>query len=90
MIEPAKKKKSSKKDRFARTEDAYSVSEDTSRRRKKKKRSSRPSMPEDSGSTYSRASTAEGPEAAEGMYGSNGAGRPAASANDDDIFRHEF
>lgn len=85
-----KKKKISKKDRFARTEDAYSINDDTTRRRKKKKRSSRPSMPEDSGSTYSRASTGEGPEAAEGMYGNSGARRPAASTNDDDIFRHEF
>ncbi|VDB82941.1 unnamed protein product [Peniophora sp. CBMAI 1063] len=90
MPEPVKKKKSSKKDRFARTEDAYSMNDDSSRRRKKKKRSSRPSAPEDTGSTYSRASTAEGPEAAEGAYGNSGARRPAASTNDDDIFRHEF
>lgn len=88
--EPAKKKKASKKDRFARTEDAYSMNDDSSRRRKKKKRSSRPSAPEDTGSTYSRASTADAPEAAEGMYGNSGARRPAASTNDDDLFRHEF
>jgi hypothetical protein len=45
-----KKKKKIKKDRFARTEDAYSITEDTPRRRKK--RSNRTAV--DDESTYSR------------------------------------
>ncbi|KAI9509385.1 hypothetical protein F5148DRAFT_978424 [Russula earlei] len=58
-----KKKKKVKKDRFARTEDAYSISEDTSRRRKKK----RSTAVEDNASERSGSTVPEDPEG--GHYG---------------------
>ncbi|KAF7363450.1 hypothetical protein MSAN_01000800 [Mycena sanguinolenta] len=82
-----KKKKSDKKDRWARTEDAYSISEEQSQRKKKKKKS------KSSSSTYS-GSTTEFPEAAEGgLYGDHA---PPAQSTEmagqttDDVFSHEF
>jgi hypothetical protein len=65
-----KKKKKVKKDRFARTEDAYSMPEDTPRRRKKK-RSNRPTIVDDDAPSERSGSTApEAPEDPEGgRYG---------------------
>jgi len=60
------KKKKEKKDRWARTEDAYSLSEEQSQKRKSKKKKSRSSAASDT----SRDSTTDFPEAAEGgLYG---------------------
>ncbi|KAJ7632621.1 hypothetical protein FB45DRAFT_912962 [Roridomyces roridus] len=82
-----KKKKEGKKDRWARTEDAYSISEEPSRKKSKKKRSKT--------SLYSETSTTDFPEAAEGgLYGSRPTGEsrePAQqTATDEQIFNHEF
>jgi uncharacterized membrane protein YqaE (UPF0057 family) len=92
-----KKKKKIKKDRFARTEDAYSINEDTPRRRKK--RSSRTAV--DDGSTYSRGdeSTNQVPEDPEGgHYGGSSHARQAdvqgtgtgAGTDDTVTFDHQF
>jgi hypothetical protein len=93
-----KKKKKIKKDRFARTEDAYSITEDTTRR--KKKRSKRTTV--DDESTYSRGSepTGQVPEDPEGgHYGGKqaavqgtgtGTGTDGARGNDDVNFEHQF
>jgi uncharacterized membrane protein YqaE (UPF0057 family) len=91
-----KKKKKVKKDRFARTEDAYSISEDTTRR-KKKKRSNRSAVG-DNESTYSRGSgsTAQVPEDPEGGHYDDRAerrgpeGEGGARADDDAVFNHQF
>ena len=103
--EPARKKslrkgKKDKKDRWARTEDAYAAQEEGSVRRKKskKRRSAAAAVDAD---TYSQrsGSTTEFPEDAEGgLYGDR---RPTAGrgdtegdaprrTNDDDIFNHEL
>lgn len=85
------KKKKEKKDRWARTEDAYSIGETTSRKKSKKRRSTVET------DTYSRqsGSTTEFPEDPEGgLYGDsrpgaapvNGSGR----RDEDNIFTHEF
>ncbi|KAJ7774827.1 hypothetical protein B0H16DRAFT_1508603 [Mycena metata] len=84
-----KKKKSHKKDRWARTEDAYSLSEEQTQRKKSKKKKSK------TDSMYSRdSSTAEFPEAAEGgLYGDHapaGASQPATRTTEEDVFNHEF
>jgi hypothetical protein len=92
----SKKKSKDKKDRWARTEDAYSVAdtETSTRRRKSKKR--RSTVDTD---TYSRRSdsTTEFPEdAGGGLYGSSRRGGVAAEeavnsrGNEDNIFTHEF
>ncbi|KAF9005651.1 hypothetical protein BDQ17DRAFT_1353533 [Cyathus striatus] len=97
---PAKKskKKKDKKDRWARTQDAYSVSEETTTRRKKSKKKSRSSVGTDDADTISRESVNEFPEDAEGgLYGE----RPRTQGVDsetkdgpknttDDVFQHEF
>lgn len=95
------KKKKGKKDRWARTEDAYSMSEEQGKKKKKKKRSVKRTSDVD-GDTYSRrsGSTTEFPEDAEGgLYGDSRAagdanGSASASAprqtNGDDVFNHEF
>jgi len=91
-----KKKKKAKKDRFARTEDAYTMPEDTTRRRKKK-RSNRSTVGDDDVRSERSGSTApEAPEAPEvGHYG-DAAGRGAArSAGDTQVqvetnFDHQF
>lgn len=93
-----KKSKKSKKDRFARTEDAYSVTEaEPSRRRKSKKK--RRSTVVETDSYRSNDSTSEFPEDPEGgLYGDH---RPAADrageqtqrqtrTTDDEIFSHEL
>ncbi|KAI8989647.1 hypothetical protein BD414DRAFT_438731 [Trametes punicea] len=92
------KKKKEKKDRWARTEDAYSVSESSTRRRKSKKKS-KAIVDED---TYSRRSdsTTEFPEDPEGgLYGDRrpaggldeeDRGRDTARTTDDVIFNHEL
>ncbi|KAJ7097926.1 hypothetical protein B0H15DRAFT_823341 [Mycena belliarum] len=81
-----KKKDSSKKDRWARTEDAYSISEEQSRKKSKKKKSK--------SSMHSGDSTTEFPEAAEGgLYGDREPAIPRAPARTtttDEVFNHEF
>ncbi|KAJ7155964.1 hypothetical protein C8R43DRAFT_998499 [Mycena crocata] len=84
-----KKKKDSKKDRWARTEDAYSISEEQTRKKSKKKKSK--------ASLYSGDSTTEFPEAAEGgLYGdrpradNNNTREPVRTTTTDDVFNHEF
>lgn len=91
----SKKKKKEKKDRWARTEDAYSITEEGGRKKKKKKRSKSVGRDAD---TYSQndQSTSEFPEDAEGgLYGDGVRGRePVAQPNgqkgEDELFRHEF
>jgi len=82
-----KKKKGDKKDRWARTEDAYSISEEQSQRKKSKKKKSKTSLYSDS--------TTEFPEAAEGgLYGDRAAAadarEPVRQSTTDDVFNHEF
>ena len=91
----SKKKSKDKKDRWARTEDAYSVAdtETTPRRKKSKKRRSNADI-----DTYSRRSesTTEFPEDAEGgLYGPSRQGgavdnEAVNGRGGDDIFTHEF
>ncbi|KAF7304884.1 hypothetical protein MKEN_01202700 [Mycena kentingensis (nom. inval.)] len=87
--EAPKKKKGAKKDRWARTEDAYSMSEEQPRKKRSKKKKSQPSL-------YSRDSTIDGPEAPEPAEGAHYGERAApnksqpAAAQSDDIFSHEF
>lgn len=87
------KKKKDKKDRFARTEDAYSLSEETSsKRRKSKKKKSRSSDVDDGASRRSE-DTSEFPEdATGGLYGSRRDDPPAESrrTDDEEVFNHEF
>ncbi|KAG6818114.1 hypothetical protein H0H87_000019 [Tephrocybe sp. NHM501043] len=89
-----KKEKKVKKDRWARTEDAYSLSEEQSQGKKsrKKKKKSRSSIGGDT--MNSRDSVAEFPEAAEGgLYHEHNAGPTATKetqANGDDVFQHQF
>ncbi|KAI9057876.1 hypothetical protein FKP32DRAFT_1582749 [Trametes sanguinea] len=92
------KKKKEKKDRWARTEDAYSVAESSTRRRKSKKKS-KVAVDDD---TYSRRSesTTEFPEDPEGgLYGDRrpaggidgeSGGRDPVRTTDDEIFNHEL
>lgn len=94
------KKKKEKKDRWARTEDAYSLSEEQSKKKKSKRRKSRTSVATDDSS---RNSTVEFPEDPEGgLYqskshapnlatavGSNGSAAPMQTT-DDDVFAHQF
>ncbi|KAI0273634.1 hypothetical protein BC834DRAFT_816960 [Gloeopeniophorella convolvens] len=90
-----KKKKKAKKDRFARTEDAYSLSEEPTQRRKKKKRGANRSTLADDESTYSQrsGSTGQVPEDPEGgQYGepARRTGNGTARANDNTNFDHQF
>jgi hypothetical protein len=87
------KKKKEKKDRWARTEDAYSISEQSSRKKSKKKKS-KSSLAADS--AYSREESTEFPEDAEGgLYGDgprgerNEAPKPSRTTSDE-VFNHEF
>ncbi|KAF8894617.1 hypothetical protein BD779DRAFT_852754 [Infundibulicybe gibba] len=86
------KKKKEKKDRWARTEDAYSVSEDQGQRKKSRKKKSRNSI--NTESDISRDSTTEFPEAAEGgLYGESPKPVTEPQANGktgDDVFQHQF
>jgi Proteolipid membrane potential modulator len=94
---PKKKKKKIKKDRFARTEDAYSINEDTTPRRKKK-RSNRSAVVDDD--AYSATSNSTGqpevPEDPEGGHYGDTSGRDGAQSNggaqveDDTNFEHQF
>ncbi|KAJ7685156.1 hypothetical protein DFH06DRAFT_1157620 [Mycena polygramma] len=80
-----KKKKDAKKDRWARTEDAYSISEEQAQRKKSKKKKSKTSMYSDSNTDF--------PEAAEGgLYGDHdpAGGRQPPAQTTDDVFNHEF
>jgi len=91
-------KKKEKKDRWARTEDAYSISEEQGQRKKskKKKKGSRSSVAGDS--IHSRDSTTEFPEAAEGGLYGDGPRKPDESPGNaetnaetkDDVFSHQF
>jgi hypothetical protein len=93
-----KKKKKIKKDRFARTEDAYSITDETTPRRKKK-RSKRAKTRDDDTHSARSGSTGqpEFPEDPEGgLYGDNpkpgGAAQSngSAQANDETNFDHQF
>lgn len=93
-----KKKKKVKKDRFARTEDAYSIPEDTIRRRKKK-RSNRSTVGDDDAYSERSASTGqvtEPPEDPEGGHYGDTAGRGGVHSNgsaqggDNTNFDHQF
>jgi len=84
------KKKKEKKDRWARTEDAYSISEQQQSRKKSKRRKSRSSV---APSTISGDSTVGYPEDPEGgLYGNTQAaeGETNGQTNTDEIFNHEF
>jgi hypothetical protein len=86
-----------KKDRFARTEDAYSITDETTSRRKKK-RSKRATVGDDD--TYSARSSSVGqhdvPEDPEGAHYGDTAQRGgaqsngSAQANDETNFEHQF
>ncbi|KAI0082801.1 hypothetical protein K474DRAFT_1564499, partial [Panus rudis PR-1116 ss-1] len=96
----SKKKKKEKKDRWARTEDAYSLSAESeygssSRRRKSKKRRSTITPDDDTYSRKSDGSTTEFPEDPEGgLYGDTRRGADPGPNNrrdeGDDIFTHEL
>ena len=90
MTDGGGSKKKKKKDRWARTEDAYSISEEGSSKRKKK-RSKSTTRDAD---TYSRNSqeASEFPEDAEGgLYGDRSSSRRNSQAvAGNDIFAHEF
>ncbi|KAI0256700.1 hypothetical protein BJV78DRAFT_1117108 [Lactifluus subvellereus] len=73
-----KKKKKVKKDRFARTEDAYSLPEDTTRRKKKKRANRSTVGDEESTNSRGSGSTAQVPEDAEGGHYGDRAGRAGA------------
>jgi hypothetical protein len=86
-----KKKKKEKKDRWARTEDAYSLSDEQSQRRKsKKKKKSKSSAASDT----SRDSTTDFPEAAEGgLYGDTPKkteDSPKERETGNEVFEHQF
>lgn len=91
------RKKKSKKDRWARTEDAYVREAEASERRKRKKSKKSKSTVGES-DTHSRASgsTTEFPEDAEGgLYGDRtnpNQSQPAAQdrTRDEDVFGHQF
>ncbi|KAH9945922.1 uncharacterized protein BXZ73DRAFT_95443 [Epithele typhae] len=95
----AKRGKKEKKDRWARTEDAYAAHDETSSKRKKSKRSSKKKsagLDVDAASQRS-GSTTEFPEDAEGgLYGDRqptaggGESEAARRTNADDIFNHEL
>ncbi|KAJ4000779.1 hypothetical protein F5050DRAFT_331306 [Lentinula boryana] len=89
------KKKKEKKDRWARTEDAYSISEQQSRKRVKKKKSRSSVAPSTISADDSTTGYPEDPEG--GLYGNTQAVEepPIAETNgqravNDDIFSHEF
>ncbi|KAJ3936835.1 MAG: hypothetical protein NXY57DRAFT_81367 [Lentinula lateritia] len=89
------KKKKEKKDRWARTEDAYSISEQQSRKRVKKKKSRSSVAPSVISADDSTAGYPEDPEG--GLYGNTQAIEEPRSTEtngqrptNDDIFSHEF
>ena len=87
------RKKKSKKDRWARTEDAYVREAEASERRKRKKSKKNKSTVGES-DTYSRASrsTAEFPEDAEGgLYGDRtNTNQSQDKTNGENVFDHQF
>jgi len=92
------KKKKVEKDRFARTEDAYSLPQDSGRKKKKKsKRKNHSTVGDGDAFDTGSASTADFPEDPDGgLYGRSGRstdnlGPPApARTNADDELNHEF
>ncbi|KAF9464704.1 hypothetical protein BDZ94DRAFT_1255712 [Collybia nuda] len=89
------KKKKEKKDRWAMTEDAYSISEEQSQskrsKKKKKKKENRSSIGSDS--IHSMDSTTEFPEAAEGGLYGDGPRKPNSlqpAGTNEDVFNHQF
>jgi hypothetical protein len=84
-----KRKKKEKKDRWARTEDAYSLSEERSKKKKAKKRKSKSSE----ATLQAGESTSEFPEDPEGgLYGDRGRQPEEAVAvqSGDNVFEHQF
>ncbi|KAL6305341.1 hypothetical protein BKA93DRAFT_731230 [Sparassis latifolia] len=91
----SKKKKKVKKDRWARTEDAYSLQESEPPKRRRTKKKNHSTVGDAESETYSRGSSTEFPEDAEGgLYGSREpAGETSngrADGDADDIFSHEL
>ncbi|KAF9053694.1 hypothetical protein BDZ89DRAFT_976260 [Hymenopellis radicata] len=100
----SKKKKDAKKDRWARTEDAYSISEERQRKKSKKRKSKTASIA--TASVYSQDGSTTFPEDAEGgLYGDRQRQTPAENGNghghengnpqrkattDEELFGHEF
>ncbi|THH19303.1 hypothetical protein EW146_g1833 [Bondarzewia mesenterica] len=91
-------KKKKKKDRWARTEDAYSMTSEGVPKKKKKKRSGRSTVGDLDGESYSRSASTEFPEDPEGgLYGErsaeateNGGARENGRTDDDTVFNHQF
>lgn len=95
-VDPPRKKKS-KKDRWARTEDAYVMEAEASERRKRKKsKKNRSTVGESDTRSRASGSTTEFPEDAEGgLYGGRtdtNQLRPAAQdgAKENNVFDHQF
>ena len=90
-----KKKKKIKKDRFARTEDAYSITDDTTPR-KKKKSSKRTTIADDDTYSARSGSTGQVPEDPEGGHygdiakGGGAQSNGSAQVNDETNFDHQF
>jgi hypothetical protein len=90
-----KKKKKIKKDRFARTEDAYSINDDTTPRRKKK-RSHRSTAVDDDAYSAKSSSTGQVPEDPEGGHYGDTSRHGGAQSNggaqveDNTNFDHQF
>ncbi|KAG6890693.1 hypothetical protein C0995_005066 [Termitomyces sp. Mi166 len=85
-----KKVKKVKKDRWARTEDAYSQSQQQGKKSRRKKKKNRSSVEDDS----SRDSVAEFPEDPEGgLYADHNtqpAGKKESQTTSDEVFEHQF
>lgn len=90
----SKKKNKEVKDRWARTEDAYSYTNESSSKRKKSKKSRRSSGLDNDRYSRQSNSTSEFPEDAEGgLYGdgTRSGGAPQANGESgDDIFNHQL
>lgn len=87
-----KKDKKVKKDRWARTEDAYSQSQEQGKKSRRKKKKSKSSVADDT--CDSRDSVAEFPEDPEGgLYADRNeqpAGRKESHVTSDEVFEHQF
>lgn len=89
-------RKKSKKDRWARTEDAYVREAEASERRKRKKKKKRPTAGESDTHSKASGSTTEFPEHAEGgLYGDRANTNESQSGaqdrtRDEDLFDHQF
>jgi len=88
---PKKKKKKEKKDRWARTEDAYSMEGSDTRRRKKKSKKVKATSGDSETHSRHSGSVNEFPEDAEGgLYGDRRNPTQPTTTNDEALFSHEF